>query len=317
VADAFAMAQLREAIPAVLPARPVCLAVAGLISLAGLWLAGPATAVARPPLKTVSATTQVEGPTGTTASVTARCPRGTRAVSGGYEPTFVFHPNGSGTALLVNTSRRLGPRGWKVSAYQLGFGDQVSLTATVNCSSTLGRPMVRVKKRSIKAGSNNPNPGNVTAHCPRHFFAVAGGFHISINGRSTNPSDSPPVSMVIGSRAVRRDWAVTGARLGPGSSRLTAFAYCYRVRPLGRPKVRIIHPRTPVGIDQLITPRCPRGWYAVSGGYSARFPMGPGQGSSLPAYSTPHGVRRWSFGAVAVQGSTAPFNGFTYCLRRS
>ncbi|MGZ8667684.1 MAG: hypothetical protein ACXWZM_11330, partial [Solirubrobacterales bacterium] len=189
----------------------------------------------------MSATTQVDGPTGTVASVTARCPRGTRAVSGGYEPTFVFRPNGSGTALLVNTSRRLGPRAWKVSAYQLGFGDQVSLTATANCSSILGRPMVRIKKRSIEAAPNNPNPGNASAHCPHHYFPVAGGFHISINGRSTNPSDSPPVSIVLGSRAVARDWAVTGARNGTGSSRLTAFAYCYPVRPLGRPKVGIMH----------------------------------------------------------------------------
>ncbi len=312
-----AMASLREVIPSVLPTRPARLAAAGLIALAGLGLTGSAAAAARPPLKTVSATTQVDGPTGTLAKVTAHCPRGTRAVAGGYDPTFVFHPNGSGTALLVNTSRRLGPGAWKVTAYQLGGGDPVSLTAIANCSSELGRPKVRISQRSILATPNNPNPGNATAHCPHHYFAVAGGYHISVNGRSTNPSDSPPVSMVIGSRAVARDWAVTGARVGTGRSKMTAFAYCYPVRPLGRPKVGIMHQRSPVGIDQLITPRCPLGWYAVSGGYSARFPMGPGQGSSLPAYSKPHGTRRWSFGAVAVQGSNAPFNGFTYCLRRS
>jgi hypothetical protein len=315
-----AMAPLRVAISPVFATCPARLAVGGLIALAGVCLAGPATAAARPPLKTVSATTQVDGPTGTTASVTARCPRGTRAVSGGYEPSLMFHPNGSGTALLVNTSRRLGPRSWKVSAYQLGGGDQLSLTAIANCSRDLGRPMVRIKKRSVEAAQgnpNNPNPGNASAHCPHHFFPVAGGFHISINGRSTNPSDSPPVSMILGSRAVARSWAVTGARLDSGHSRLAAFAYCYPVRPIGRPKVKVIRPRTPVGIDELLTPRCPRGWYAVSGGYSARFPMGPGQGSSIPYSSSPQGARRWSFGAVAVNGVTAPFNGFTYCLPRS
>ena len=91
-----------------------------------LAAAFPAAASARPGLTQVSATTPVDGPTGTTASATARCPAGTRAISGGYDPTNVFHPNGSGTALLVNTSRRLGPRAWKVTAYQLGGGTRSS-----------------------------------------------------------------------------------------------------------------------------------------------------------------------------------------------
>ncbi len=309
-----AMAALREAIPSSHPAR---IALIGLTALMGVAFAVPAAASASPAMKTVSATTQVDGPTGTMASATARCPRGTRAVSGGYDPTLVFQATGSGTALLVNTSRRLGPRAWKVSAYQLGGGDQVSLTATANCSSELGRPMVRIAKRSIAATSSDPNPGNASAHCPHHFFAVAGGFHISVNGRSTNPSDSPPVSMILGSRAVARSWAVTGARIGSGHSRLTTFAYCYPVRPLGRPEVRTIQARTPIVVDHLLSPRCPRRWYAVSGGYSARFPMGQGQGSIIPFSASLSGARRWRFGAVAVNGISAPFNGFTYCLRRS
>ena len=65
-------------------------------------------------------------------------------------------------------------------------------------------------------------------HCPHHFFAVAGGFHISINGRSTNPSDSPPVSGILGSRAVARAWAVTGARIG--------------TRPLAPHRLRLLLP---------------------------------------------------------------------------
>jgi hypothetical protein len=293
------------------------MALAGLMAVVGVAAAGPTAASANQGLKQVSVTTEVDGPTGTVASATARCPRGTRAVSGGYDPTNVFHPNGSGTALLVNTSRRLGPRAWKVSAYQLGGGDQVELTASANCSRDLGRPMVRIKRISITATPNNPNPGNASAHCPHHFFAVAGGFHISINGRSTNPSDSPPVSMILGSRAVARSWAVTGARIGTGRSRLTAFAYCYPTRPLGRPKVDVMRANTPVSNDHLLTPRCPRGYYAVSGGYSARFPMGPGQGSGLPVSSGLLGARRWSFGVVVLNGGSTPFNGFTYCLRRS
>jgi hypothetical protein len=193
----------------------------------------------------------------------------------------------------------------------------VQLTATANCGRLLGRPMVHTKKISIRATSSNPNPGNATASCPHHFFAVSGGFHISINGRSTDPSDSPPVSAILGSRAVARAWAVTGARIGSGSSRLTAFAYCYPVRPIGRPKVSMIRAQTPTGNDNMRTPRCPRGTYAASGGFSARFPMGPGQGSVLLVSSGLSGADRWSFGAIATQGASAPLNGFTYCLRDS
>ena len=288
-----------------------------LLAVIALAAAFPAAASARAGLTQVSATTPVDGPTGTTASATARCPAGTRAISGGYDPTNVFHPNGSGTALLVNTSRRLGPRAWKVTAYQLGGGDPVQLTATANCGRQLGRPMVHTKQISIRATSTNPNPGNATAHCPHHFFAVAGGFHISINGRSTNPSDSPPVSLIIGSRAVARAWAVTGARVGAGRSRLTAFAYCYPVRPIGMPKVRVIHAHTPIGMTTCVLRAARAATYAVSGGFSARFPMGPGQGSPLPVSSGLLGADRWSFGAIVRQGESAPFNGFTYCLRRA
>ena len=308
------MAALRHASASPDSARTVRALLLAAIALAAAF---PAAASARPGLTQVSATTPVDGPTGTTASATARCPAGTRAISGGYDPTNVFHPNGSGTALLVNTSRRLGPRAWKVTAYQLGGGDPVELTATANCGRQLRRPMVHIKRISISATSTDPNPGNATAHCPHHFFAVSGGFHISINGRSTNPSDSPPVSLVIGSRAVARAWAVTGARVGTGRSRLTAFAYCYPVRPIGMPKVGVIHARTPIRNDNMRTPRCPRGTYAVSGGYSARFPMGPGQGSAIPVSSGLLGPNRWSFGAIVTQGESTAFNGFTYCLRES
>ncbi len=286
----------------------------GLLALAAFLAGGAATASASQGLEPVSVTKEVTGPTGTVATAVARCPRGTRVVSGGYDPGNVYHPNGPATALIVNTSRRAGRRGWKVSAYQLGGGDTVELTATANCSTDLGRLMVRTRQITIDARPGNPGAENASAHCPRHFFALSGGFQLSINGRSTNPSNSPPVSMIIGSRAVARSWAVTGARMGTGHSSMTAFAYCYPTRPIGRPKVGVMHATDPIRDDRLLTPRCPSRWFAVSGGFSARFPMGPGQGSLLPISSGLSGKRRWSFTGIS-QGGNAPFNGFTYCLR--
>lgn len=268
-------------------------------------------------LTSVSAFRDITGPTGTLATVTVRCPRGTRVVSGGYDPANVFHPNGSGTELVVNTSRRTGRRAWKVSAYQLGRGDTVRLTATANCSAELGPLMTRTRRVSVSGKPGNPAVGTASAHCPHHFFALSGGFQISVNGRATSTSpNSPPVSLILGSRAVARSWAVTGARMGPGHSSMTAFAYCSSTRPLGRPKVGTLHARAPNRSDRLTTPRCPRGMIAASGGFSARFPMGPGQGRILPLSSGLVGARRWTFTAISQNGD-APFNGFTYCVRRT
>ena len=57
---------------------------------------------------TVSASQVVRGPTGTIGSATAHCPRGTRAISGGYDSTF------RAGALLPFASIRSGPRSWRV-----------------------------------------------------------------------------------------------------------------------------------------------------------------------------------------------------------
>jgi hypothetical protein len=287
---------------------------AGLLALSAVAVFAVAPASASKGLITASVTKEVSGPTGTIATATARCPRRTRVISGGYDPTNVFHPGGSATELVVNTSRRTGRRAWRVSAYQLGGGDTVQLTATANCSADLGRLMARTRHISIDARPGNPAAENASAHCPRHYFALSGGFQLSINGRSTSPSNSPPVSMIIGSRAVARSWAVTGARMGTGHSSMTAFAYCYPTRPLGKSRVGTMHATDPIRNDRLLTPRCPSGWFAASGGFSARFPMGPGQGNLLPVSSGLAGKRRWSFTGIS-QGGNSPFNGFTYCLR--
>jgi hypothetical protein len=53
--------------------------------------------------------------------VTARCPRGTKVVSGGFDnPDFVV--NGTDIAILPFESMKTGKREWTVSARNLGSG---------------------------------------------------------------------------------------------------------------------------------------------------------------------------------------------------
>ena len=163
--------------------------------------------------------------------------------------------------------------------------------------------MVRIKKISIQATSTDPNPGNATAHCPHHFFAVSGGFHISINGRSTNPSDSPPVSMILGSRAVARSWAVTGAR--------------DRQRPLAPHRLRLLLSGSParpaqgaaIMHAQHAGQQRPPADPALPAGLRTRSAAGsrpasrwdPARAAPSPSHPACSALDRWSFGVVVTQ----------------
>jgi hypothetical protein len=161
-----------------------------------------------------------------------------------------------------------------------------------------------------------PSPsGNVAlrtarARCAGGGFAIAGGFKATVGGRFA--PNSPPVTVIFGSRAAGHTWAVTAARLAPGDSKLTAFAYCSAKRPFKRGISRIF----PAGRQprpQRLTALCPRGMSAASGGFLAHFPMGAAPGVMIPVTSHPVGGRRWA-STGAPQNDESFFSAYAYCI---
>jgi hypothetical protein len=90
-------------------------------------------------LKSRSKTTTIAGATGMQAdppgSVTAKCKRGTRAISGGFsglvDESFLASDD-SGPGIIASVSRRAGGRKWETEALNLG-GETGELTGYVYC----------------------------------------------------------------------------------------------------------------------------------------------------------------------------------------
>ncbi len=282
-----------------------CLA-AGLLALGTAALAPTAaTASETPTITTVSASKVVRGPLGTIGAATARCPRGTRVLSGGYDSTF------RSGALLPNASTRSGPRTWRVSAYRVGGGGgNLKLTVYAKCGDF---PALRSTSEKVNVPAP---PGHVALRtlrprCPGDDFALSGGFKLTVPGRS-NPN-GPPAAVVFGSRAEGHAWAVTATRLASsGSSKLTAFAYCTPERPFKR-GISGVFPTSRRSRPHRLTPFCPRGMTAASGGFLAHYPMGAAMGIMFPVTSHPVGERRWTSTGVPLNAD-AFFSAYAYCI---
>jgi hypothetical protein len=159
-----------------------------------------------------------------TETVTARCPRGTKVASGGFDNPD-FNVNGNTTAILPSVSKKVGKREWTVTGTNLGdtAGD---LVAQVNCHERKGLKTVK-KELSI----DEPGVHDVRAYCGAGqdvsgLLAVSGGFDYSLEASegafvfaSRKVHKHPP-------RDVDRGWEVEAVDFEATPATLTAFAYC-------------------------------------------------------------------------------------------
>jgi hypothetical protein len=176
-----------------------------------------------PRLKKRSASTAV-GVTGTPeaiGTVTARCKRGSEAVSGGFDATDhtgeLFSPE-----IYVLSSRRQGKRKWTVSAFN--FGDAPGeLTAFAYCD----RSEPRLKAKSvITTVGTYPDTSFITARCEKGRKIVSGGFDSPEFDPSGTESEMYPF---VSARKANRGWTVAGFNESTSRSlNLVAYAYCER-----------------------------------------------------------------------------------------
>jgi hypothetical protein len=146
-------------------------------------------------------------------SVTAKCPKGTRAVSGGFEGDDESY-------FELRSSQRKGGRGWEVSGHN--YGQPGELEATVYC-----RAGPKLKTASASGTVSYANfPDDVytalEASCPRGRTSVSGGFE----------TDGPAV--VRDSAKLGKGWrlAATASAVLPFETiAVTVFAYCEKKKP--------------------------------------------------------------------------------------
>lgn len=150
---------------------------------------------------------------GGTAS--AKCPKGTRLISGGFD-------GGEGgpadtPRFWVTTSRKVGPRTWTVSARNTG-GAEGDLVAYAYCREG-GKLKTAELSDTISVDDYPTNAeADLVPSCKRRQRAVSGGF----------ASDDLQIGAVIRAsyRLGQRGWRLRATLQGINGTDITAYAYC-------------------------------------------------------------------------------------------
>jgi hypothetical protein len=178
-------------------------------------------------LKAKSKTTTIPGDDGgepfPSGEVRAKCPKGTKAVSGGFDnPDFVFGSDGTDdddVAILPRESMKAGKRTWKVSAENYGDGAG-TLRAKVNCLDRSIRLKTGDESETFTSPASTSAVYDVDAACPSsNQRVVSGGFDVREAGQS-----SPIVT--ASQREGRNAWTVEVLFFLDTTAQVTAFAYC-------------------------------------------------------------------------------------------
>lgn len=144
-------------------------------------------------------------------AVTATCPKGEAAISGGYEvPQF-----SSLTGFFQSSGSFTNEGGWQASVSQLGdtFKDGF-VTAFAYCSK-LGKDVVTTgDTTSLGTGEFT----DLTASCKRNQEIVSGGWAFSASPNSS-------VSLLASVKQGKRSWRITGG-MNTGTGTLIALADC-------------------------------------------------------------------------------------------
>ena len=155
----------------------------------------------------------------TIGAATARCPRRSRAISGGFGTSTPVAPI---SGAIPFESTRQGRRAWRVTAI-LGTDIAATLTSYVYCSRR--RSIGPVFPASDVAVGQGAVADVLAGPCPRWRSPIAGGFVTS------TPSllGQAEIMVVFESRRIKRHWRVRGFEGGEqstSSNSLIGAAYC-------------------------------------------------------------------------------------------
>jgi hypothetical protein len=251
----------------------------------------------------------VTGPTGTTTAV-ARCPKGHKAVSGGFT-TSVPRILGAGLSSrwFVVSESMMTPRGdgWRVSGSEHFPAPAISeFTAYAYCEK---------RKKSILMGGTartdtipsmaGQTTGNM-ATCPQGTTAIDGGFKTASTSAYFNRSSGSG-----------RNWSVEVTSVGSTpQATYDVRAYCVRgkvQRVQGSDVIPGSGGSGPGGEGTVAkTPGCAKGRFVRGGGYAAS-PPAAGLTSGAVVFGDVLARGGWKVSAQTISGSPQSFSVFGYC----
>lgn len=161
------------------------------------------------PIKVIEKVLGFHLDSGQTKSVTAKCPGGTKIISGGYLSTDFSTPPPIG--VYIHESRAATATSWRITATALGFGGDVNPIAYCRHSKkTLVKEVVSAPAAISAVGAST----TTIASCPGGTQLSAGGWDAS--------------SGVLAGDTYRTDngaWSTTGVGFTSGGQ-ITGYAYC-------------------------------------------------------------------------------------------
>jgi hypothetical protein len=149
---------------------------------------------------------------GESETVTAQCPRGTKAFSGGFDNPDFSIAGPSSTIILPFESKKTGKREWTVSGRNIA-SEAGELVVQVNCHKGKG-PRTEDEELSI----NSPGVHDEEAECRGGRRVVSGGFDYTLEATTS--------AFVFSSyKDGKRDWQVEALDQSAPAT-LTVYAYC-------------------------------------------------------------------------------------------
>jgi hypothetical protein len=163
-------------------------------------------------------TDTVPAPVGDFVTATAKCPRGTKVISGAFEGSPIDLV-GTTPVLYISESRRATKRTWEASAHSNG-NEVGELTAIAYCG-TGKKPKAKSSSQRISSDPPDPDTAELLVRCKRGQRVVSGGF-----GSPDDSGEATPRVLTSMKRG-RRGWAVTAFLGSTGLPiEVTAYAYC-------------------------------------------------------------------------------------------
>jgi hypothetical protein len=275
--------------------KVVGVAAVGCIGLAAL---GTGVALGGKGLKTKAQTTTV-APT-TVGSATAKCKRGTKAVSGGFASPYSPGSDEFGS-LIPQESHRQGARRWVAAAYDLGLNPG-ELTAFANCRDE------KLKARSASIAIEPGEGGTASAKCPKGTRVLSGGF-----GGGEGPPDTPRFWITTSRKLGPRTWTVSAYNTGGAEGDLVALAYCREGRKLQTAEVSdtVNLEDYPTNAEADLAPTCKRRQRVVSGGWASNAAI-------AAAFRASHRLdrRSWRIHATAQGILGTDVTAYAYCEKK-
>jgi hypothetical protein len=238
-------------------------------------------------------------------TATASCPSGTEAVSGGFSAPG-FDPQFDKASIIPFGSRRAGKGDWKVDAKNFGKASG-SLVSFVYCDQHKPGLVVESKTTTIDADTT----GSAAAKCPRGSEAYSGGWQ-----SPANVTGDDAFFAFTSMRASDRKWKVTAFNDDNNDPHdLKVFAYCDTREPglVERSKSTKVAGE----VKTTLTPKCPQGRQAVSGGFESQ-ELNPNQAdAAFTVTSRRASTSKWRTVAYGNGGPAdkSPITAFAYCKK--